>query len=598
MRVLLKGDVSWKANTAADATIFASGDIYGNGHSLTGYNGAGTSIPLSLTSMGTIAMTSGGSYDTVTANCDVWLSGGAAANNANAVRNLCTAGGSKVSGTATANNRITAAGSGWGNGTFQARAAGVSLGPVCQPSGTPADVSRNIASTCAAEAVNGISLSGGTTFSAAKSLADIKISNATVISTEAVGNIDRNGAVSRGGGAPNIPAVPLVVETDDPAFNAWQYSGSANYLFYFASGVAKVKVRNVNGVTDGVYNVASLPALPANLLTANAVSGTWTIRQANVSNATFVSGVVWFDGDLYIEQGTYYNTFIATRNIRTGGGDHRIYPPNFATQNGSIDPTTPNSPPWGTPAFAYVGLCNRPNSPKNYCSGVGAPVANYNLQASGVGSYALMAGSFNGGSIDAGGNVVNGRFTYGVSNDYVGGNVYTSITIPIPSPPGGNASGAAWVWGYILAGNGADTAGGTTNVGGSSYIYGRINSQGYGTASPGQVQTFMGLGGTTVIDLTKVPASVSSTLLGDGSVGSLGRLAPGIAPINNAPVLALAIGNAGRGGMGTAKSVSVVAGVPSAPQFHSAASIQANAVPSNASISGPVTVSLVSATFK
>jgi len=600
MNILLKGDVTWKADNSADASIFSSGDIMGDAHSFKGWKSNGDRRPLDLTSLGTINVGADTAYGTVTANCDVSFSAFGSADTVKAGRNLCTKGASKITGTATANNRITASGSGWVNGTFQARVAGDPVGPICKPPGTPQNASLNIAATCDPETVNGVSLSGGATFGAVKSLGNIKISNATVSgSVQAFGSIDSDRPVNRLAGTPTIDAIPVLNDTNEAPFNAWQYIGSANYIFYFdKNGTPKVRIRNVNGLIDDVYNVTGNP-LFSNLtsnLTVDATKGLWTVRQNGFSTANFVSGVVWFQGDLNIEQGTYYNTFIATGNIKTGGGDDVIFPPNFATQNARINTTGPGGGPYYPTYFDLVRLCDRIKSPKNYCKTNGDPVGNYNLQASGVGSYALMAGSFYEGSIGSDGNVTSiGRFKFGETKDYVGGNIYPSIKVPVPNSV--DSSGNAFIWGYILAGNGTDTTGGPTGQGGSAFIYGRINSQGYGSKNPGQTLTYMGLGGSTVIDLTKVPASVSTTRLGDGGVGSLGSTEPVVAPLNAAPAVALAVGNAGRGTMGTANSVSVVAGVAGAPQFLSAATLQASAGTGAPANSGPVAVTIVNATF-
>jgi len=601
MKILLKGDVTVKGNDPTLRTLFASGDIYGNSHSITGYNGAGASRLISLKSRGTIAMTSGGNYDTLTANCDVRLDGGPAAATVNALRNVCTTGGSSVRGVATANNRITAGGTGYSddgtgnwvtNGIFQARSDGLPVGQSCRAFGAAADAATNAAPTCPDEGVDGVRTTNWPSFASLRAFKDIDTSGGgSANSTQAGRNI--NGTYS--GNKPTIEEVKPLPEADDPAFNAWQYSGSANFMFYFANGVAKVKVRNVSGISPGVYNVGDVGQIANGTISYDAGARTWTVTNNNDYNtknaAYFVPGVAWFDGDLYISKGIFYNTFMATGNIKTGIGTTSIYPPNFATATGTIDPKTPNTGPWDPDRFSYSGLCARPNYPTNYCGSSGTPVANYNLIASGVGKYALMAGNFVGGGINSDGSISSvGTWTNG--SRYNGGNIYISY-----------GGGTTWVWGYVLAGNGTDTAGGSPGVAGETRIYGKVNSQGYGLDNGDQEQKYMGLGRNTVIDLTKVPESIQTTLLGDGAVGSLGTTTSAY-PVSF-PASLLPPGNAGRGSMGTISAASVVAGVPGTPRFVSAASIKANtiaAAPGTAGNAptgtGSTTAVILSASFK
>jgi len=362
--------------------------------------------------------------------------------------------------------------------------------------------------------------------------------------------------------------------------------------------MAMVYVRNVDGVLDGYRSLDTLKAqlngYSRNLakLTASTLDdGTpvWTILHANPTDSSFVPGVAMFVGDLRVGKGKYYNTFIATRNLYTGNGEQYIFPPNFATSDMTVNPRDASN--FTTP---IQRLCTLPLKPTNFCP----PDGMQRLAAgSGLGTYALMAGSYNGGSINGVGSVTPGSFDPAQSpSNYVGGNIvigriiYPATPAPAPAP----SPGPTWAWGYILAGNGVDT---TVS---QSRIYGKINAQGFAATAPGALLGAMGLGGDTIIDMTRIPDSVKGWTLGTGEAGSEGIAVPGLAPANAAPLVAVAaaLGNAGRGTMGTAKSVSVVAGVSSAPRYQSAASTQANSGAGASASSGRVTVSIVNASFK
>ena len=89
--------------------------------------------------------------------------------------------------------------------------------------------------------------------------------------------------------------------------------------------------------------------------------------------------------------------------------------------------------------------------------------------ASGLGNYAYAAGSFTG--------------TYAAAS-YVGGNM--------------TFAGGSTIYGYVLAGNGVTTAGNVT-------FYGYLVTQGL---KGKQSSNASSLGGTTVIDLTKMPTTL------------------------------------------------------------------------------------------
>ena len=188
-------------------------------------------------------------------------------------------------------------------------------------------------------------------------------------------------------------------------------------------------------------------------------------------------GVVWFSGSLDASTGTYYNTFIATANITTSG-NHTTYAPNYAGYSGKVGATT----------YAPLGICTTAagaaisNYPSNFCNLASAsfdPTA-----ASGLGSYAFMAGSFSGASYNA--------------SSYVGGNVALRASSGIN--------------GYVLAGN-------AFSSGGSSTIRGYVSSQGSGVANASQASKNATLGASTTIDMRALPATLTAGGAGGNSGG-------------------------------------------------------------------------------
>jgi hypothetical protein len=172
-------------------------------------------------------------------------------------------------------------------------------------------------------------------------------------------------------------------------------------------------------------------------------------------------GVVWFDADLTVNNGPYYNTFVTKGNVNTLG-NHSVYAPNYAGYRGICTTT-------GNAAIT--------NYPKNFCVN-GAFVSS---AASGLGSYAYAAGSFTG--------------TYAAAS-YVGGNV--------------TFAGGSTVYGYVLAGNGITTAGNVT-------VHGYLVTQGLKGKQSGNASS---LDGSTVIDLTNLPSTLGGGGGGGGGGGS------------------------------------------------------------------------------
>ncbi|HEY7773800.1 MAG TPA: hypothetical protein VIC26_11505 [Marinagarivorans sp.] len=278
--------------------------------------------------------------------------------------------------------------------------------------------------------------------------------------------------------------VPLMDELQPftrvrPTIDAWAVKSDANYVFEFTGGHIRVTVKNVNSIADGAYYLADYPngdgrghkdylcdavdgsgqctspAVPTHTLcqgqstydscfSYDAISKSWTIDSKNI-----VPGVVWFDGDLTLSNGEYYNTFIVTGDISTMGA-MKTYAPNYIGYNAICTLAYPQNPSADYTGLYPTQLCNIAESALNY-----TPLTNIVLMAGGYDPF-------------AGGNYRGGDITLSASNE---------------------------LFGNVLAGNHLDTNGDTIVHG---YISAAATKNGSGTND---------LGGKTVLDLENLPPS-------------------------------------------------------------------------------------------
>lgn len=499
----LGGTVTLLTDTAEQAVVNIRGDLFAGGYSMTGAD--------TINATGTINLGSNSNYRVLNSNCDVVLTGTTTVETVNAMRNVCGGGTARVSGVATANGSIDL--DTLNNGTLAAMGRTVEDGS-CSAQGFAGNAAQGLAASCAIPGFSGVKLgAGGGSASVVKSGMDVYVGTATIGSLAAArdlvltawnsvvnGTVGRQvvsngfaftGSVTTGGASPSItPVQALVLEADAP-FNASDYRSLANYAFYLSGNDLKVDVKNVNGVGDGSYFIGTTGRASAmrygcsfsgdncnagnktlDLCTAtnntqclSYAAGTWTL--ATNTNEGMRPGVVWFSGSLDASTGTYYNTFIATANITTSG-NHTTYAPNYAGYSGKVGSTT----------YAPLGICTTvagaaiSNYPSNFCN---LATASFDpTAASGLGSYAFMAGSFSGASYNAG--------------SYVGGNV---------------ALGGGSVNGYVLAGN-------AFSSGGSSTIRGYVGSQGSGAGNASQTIKRASLGANTTIDMRALPPAMAA----------------------------------------------------------------------------------------
>ncbi len=273
-------------------------------------------------------------------------------------------------------------------------------------------------------------------------------------------------------GSKLTPLSPIAVKR--VRIDANDYKSSANYVFENVGNKIRVTVSGVNGITNGVYYLGrygyqndrgyndflctatdvsgncTTPATPTGVRTlcegqstsngcVTYSSGMWT-----VSGKSLAPGVLWFDGNLTMSNGRYYNTVIATGNITTSG-DHKLWSLNYAGYNIICN----NQYPSGYQTTDFAGLY-----PTGFCD-----KTNARLKSNALGNIAYLSGLYTGSNFSG------GVIDLGASSE---------------------------VSGSIMAGD-------TFLTGGSSTVHGYIVAAGQGLAGNNV------WGGSTTIDLSNKP---------------------------------------------------------------------------------------------
>lgn len=313
-------------------------------------------------------------------------------------------------------------------------------------------------------------------------LAEIALVNCPAVGTNVKSGVDLT--------IPIMDVLPPYT-TIKPVIDAWPLKAQANYAFEYTGGKIRVTVKNVNNIGDGTYLLGRYPysggrdhlqylcdAVDAAGNCTAPVARTKTLCQGHsTSNACFAydvsakkwtidgknmaPGIVWFEGDLNLANGQYYNTFIATGNLTTAGS-LKSYAPNFVGYNAICNNAFPLN---ATTDFA--GLY-----PTQLCD-----ISAVKLKYSPVGNIAILAG---GNNPNNGGAFEGGNITLGASNE---------------------------MFGSVLASGYFDTGGDTIVHG---YVSATANKTGSGAND---------LAGKTVIDLTNLPSTYKPNEVpaGDGS---------------------------------------------------------------------------------
>ncbi len=282
--------------------------------------------------------------------------------------------------------------------------------------------------------------------------------------------------------AVSVPVIdPIIMER--PVIDANTFKESANYVFFYENGKRRVTVKNVEGINDGTYFIASYSTNNTHDYLCTALNGNFCSEptlankgrtlcmgfgtgnscfdQSSAGNWVFngqslAPGTAWFEGNLKLANGKFVNTFLASGHIDITQGSVRVYSPNYG---GFAAVCT------DTKGFS-ISTDHRLSGirPKNFCDG-------NNYVASPLGNVALLAGSFN-------------------NNIFSGGNI--------------NLSASNEIYGSIMAG-------GILKTSGSTKMYGALvvaNTPATGTT---QIQ------GGVSIDLSNLPSTYDP-------------LAPGVIP--------------------------------------------------------------------
>lgn len=504
----LGGSITVKTDTGSQTTyqINVLGDVSTGGNSIIGVR--------IINALGSINIGSGSSFDELNANCDVRISGSVTATAINARRNACASGGASVTGILKANGSVKVESGYSDNGSIFAIANATDVA-ACAASGNRPAWDSSEAVTCATPRFAGVDLSAGNAGSKSVSTKGrVEIASGRIGALDAEGSLtvssDATVAGSIGGALTkpswnnkvtvsvvpgktvSITPVPkLTIPTE--TFNANALEGVANYAFKIDSlGYKKVTVHNVQGLTEGgVYYLGNYAGNKRDYLCtalargssassptcqAPAVSASRTICQGySESNNCFgynngqwtivgksmAPGVVWFQGNLEVGTGIYYNTFIATGNITTSG-QHETFAPNFAGYDGTS----------GGTRYTPTGICVNSNFPALVPLQLCDTGQNKYLHDAdgGIGNYAFMAGS-------------RADDDYANMASYVGGNI--------------TLGSSSTVHGSVKAGN-EFTSGGSTTL------------QGYVTALALGVKVFNSMGGSTTFDLRQLPPTFTA----------------------------------------------------------------------------------------
>ncbi|MFT4020639.1 MAG: hypothetical protein QM666_03880 [Acinetobacter sp.] len=422
------------------ATINVDGTFKTNGINITGVQTLNTTGDVSLDSATTIPY--------VYTNGNITLSGSAA------ISKIASAKGYILNG-------------GWGtNGSFYADGNITNNGGVISTLNTTSNIVMSQWSTISTALANGSITCVSSYWSAFTSLTASSFSSCPTSSS--VITSTANSATGA------LATVSLA--SSQPLINALSYESDANYAFSVdSSSNIMVTVKNVSGITDGTYYLATNSsdayqgsskvylcasgtsctnpvgkiATPYwNYYPITYSSGTWALSDTQYANPAIAPGVVLFYGNLSITLGTHYvNSFLATGNI-TYGGSVVLYAPNYA---GASE------------------VCNTSyGMPTNLCTN------STTMSKAVVGNYALLAGS----CTDA-----------------------TSVTTCSANYTGGNITlgASAKIYGNVIAGNLINTSGSTTIVGG-------ITAAGLGDTSSGS-----SVGGATTFEQSTLSSHTDFT---------------------------------------------------------------------------------------
>ncbi|WP_246434547.1 hypothetical protein [Teredinibacter haidensis] len=486
----LGGDISILSDNNTASTFYVDGAV-----NLSNVSANGVSA---LYATGDINIGSSAYVPEVHSNGNIRLYGGSSVGIVKAVGSVTTEGGASITGSAYANDEIILGGSSVGkiysrsyvNRTGWAATGDINAGDYVTINGGPIS---NIA------AVGNVTINASTNVGEIVSEGDIQCpynSWNSFISLHAGGALNN---CSTGDGVDSQASESVSVTTIDELqpftmepvmVDAWALKSQANYTFEIDDGKMRVTVQNINSVVNGVYYIGkksgtnrdflceevdgnsncTAPTAPTlticNGHSANNAcfsydsdTSTWGIDGKNMA-----PGVAWFEGNLLLGNGQYYNTFIATENISTSSA-HKTYAVNYI----GYEAVCTNSFPSNTSAD-FAGLY-----PTNYCD-----LNEGTLITNAVGNLSLLAGGYDPSD----------------ETTYVGGNISLGASTEI--------------FGTVMSGDYLYTGGSTT-------VHGFITASGLGSSGEATGNT---LGGSTTVDLQSLPVSYEPATIPNMAAGS------------------------------------------------------------------------------
>ncbi|GGY17630.1 hypothetical protein [Paludibacterium paludis] len=389
-QICVTGDISLSGGSTAFKRLCANGDI------------TLASTHADLTEAGGDTSLSGAaSVGTLNGNGSASLTGGSTAGNINVIKNITMDSGSYGTGTFTANGSANLNGGSVPTlqTTLGSQLRGNEIGTL--------KTAASVVSTGAA--ITGIALVAG---------------NYTENSYGSVNSGQLGGRVLPG---PNpkinltpvpgltvaIPVVPPVkmVTATPVKVDAYAFKSAANYVFGFdGSGNRTVTVNHLFGLADGArfyldnsgWMCTVNPrggACPGSSKAARACTGYWSggncfdgsgtgTWNLNGNGTVLAPGVAWFDGNVTLGTGTFFNSVIATGNIATSG----------------------NNVSRGVNLSGYSDICENgeyaAHYPTNLCD-----IKNRKLIVTAAGNLQFLAGSYN-----SNGDFTGGQITLGSSN--------------------------------------------------------------------------------------------------------------------------------------------------------------------------------------
>lgn len=517
----LSGQITVKSDEGTTTQLNVDGDVTTGGNSIVGVN--------TIWSTGSVRISSGSTFGTLRANGDVLFDGSVSVQESiTALGDVCVSGGASGA-TVLANGSVFATG---GVTLGDVAAIGESergdRTALCVPA-RGVDIGVDVDGRRYA-----VDLQGNASARSVRAARSVRISSGSITrdqGLEAAGHlVDTNwggkqtGIAGRSVTGPNpeirdwvrvvpgyqvpiAPASPVILEA--PSFNAYDVEDHANWVFKVDhNGYRVVTVRNIHGIVDDTYFIADYPSGPykdhlcktltrgstaANPVCAaplpatpmpvcrghsewnNCLSYNASARRWKLDGQAVVPGVLWFEGNLEVGNGSYYGTLVATGNISTSGST-RVYAVSFAGFDGGT-----RQEDWNR--ITYSGICVNDRfpdiHPTNWCD-----MQQLRLVPPGgtsLGQYALLAGSY-----DADGAYRGGTITLGNSVN---------------------------VFGSVLAGN-------RFSSGGSTTIRGSVTALAQGSVSHSAT-------GSTTIDLRGMPLGFDPTPDPCELDGGCGAGAPG-----------------------------------------------------------------------